>query len=136
MITTEPASENDVAEIKSIADNRENKYYLGFTNRAILSASIAQSELHIARINGKIVGFIRWHKRNDEWITVYEICVDESHRRQGIGRQLMSAIGTGPVRLKCHSGNPAVHFYKRLGFKTATTEITKGGRQLDFLIRY
>lgn len=135
MIAIDIASENDIHGVKSIADLRANKRYLGFTNRAILGASIAKLELHVARINNKVVGFIRWHRRRDGWTTVYELCVDESYRRQGIGQQLMSVVGTGPVKLKCHSDNPAIRFYKYLGFKVVSIEITKGGKCLDFLTR-
>ena len=133
MVTIELASENDIPGIKRIADIRSNKRYLGWTNRAILGGSIGKSELHVARLDGNIVGFIRWHRRKDDWTTVYELCVDESYRKQGIGQQLMSVAGTGPIKLKCHSNNLAIQFYQRLGFKIISTEITKGGKQLDFL---
>lgn len=134
MVAIEPASECDIPGIKRIADIRANKRYLGWTNRAILGMSIAKSELHVARLNGEIVGFIRWHRRMDGWTTVYELCVDEPYRKQGVGQQLMSVVGNGPVKLKCHSSNPAIQFYQRLGFKVISTEVTKGGKRLDFLI--
>ena len=127
--------EHDIPGIKRIADIRANKRYLGWTNRAILGESIKKSELHVAQLDGTVIGFIRWHRRKDGWTTVYELCVDEPYRKQGIGQQLMCVTGTGPVKLKCHSSNPAIHFYKRLSFKVISTEVTKGGKQLDFLIR-
>ena len=135
MVTIEFASEHDIPGIKRIADIRANKRYLGWTNRAILGESIKKSELHVAQLDGTVIGFIRWHRRKDGWTTVYELCVDEPYRKQGIGQQLMCVTGTGPVKLKCHSSNPAIHFYKRLSFKVISTEVTKGGKQLDFLIR-
>lgn len=133
LITIRPAGESDIPEIKKIAD--ANKRYLGFTKGVILVASIAKTELHVAVLEKRIVGFIRWHKRRDDWITVYELCVDETYRKQGIGRKLMDAIGNGLVKLKCHFDNPAMQFYKRLGFKVVSSEITKGGKKLDFLTR-
>lgn len=133
MVAIELSSECDIPGIKRIADIRANKRYLGWTNRAILGMSIAKSELHVARLDGKVIGFIRWHRRRDGWTTVYELCVDEPYRKQGIGQQLMSVVGTGSVKLKCHSGNPAIQFYQRLGFEIRSTEITNGGKQLDFL---
>lgn len=135
MIAIELASEKDIPGVKNIADIKANKRYLGFTNRATLGASILKQELHVARTDNKVIGFIRWHRRRDGWTTVYELCVDESYRKQGIGQQLMRVAGTGPVKLKCHSDNPAIYFYKRLGFKIMSTEITKGGKHLDFLTR-
>jgi ribosomal protein S18 acetylase RimI-like enzyme len=135
MVTIELASEHDIPRVKHIADIRTNKRYLGWVNRARLGESIRKSELHVARLDDIVIGFIRWHRRKDGWTTVYELCVDESHRKLGIGQQLMCITGTGPVKLKCHSSNPAIHFYKRLGFKVVSTEITKGGKQLDFLTR-
>lgn len=129
-----PANENDIPEVKKIAD--ANKRYLGFTKRVILGASIVKTELHVAVLEKRIMGFIRWHKRRDGWTTVYELCVDETHRNQGVGKKLMmDVIGHGPAKLKCHSDNPAIQFYKRLGFKIVSSEITKGGKKLDFLTR-
>lgn len=128
-----PAREKDIPYIEKIF--KANKRYLGFTKRVIMGVSIAKTELHIAVIRNKIIGFIRWHRRRDGWSTVYELCVDESNRRRGVGRKLMEVIGSGPAKLKCHSQNPALCFYNKLGFKTVSNEITKGGLKLDFLIR-
>lgn len=133
MIAIRPAREKDIPHIEKIF--KANKRYLGFTKRVIMGASIAKTELHVAVIKNKIVGFIRWHRRRDGWSTVYELCVDESCRLRGVGRKLMRVVGLGPTKLKCHSENSALHFYNKLGFKTVSNEITKGGLKLDFLIR-
>lgn len=127
------ASESDIPEVKKIAD--ANKRYLGFTKRVILGVSILKTELHVAVLEKHIVGFIRWHKRRDDWTTVYELCVGEACRKQGVGKKLMDVIGNGPAKLKCHSNNPAIQFYKRLGFKIVSSEITKGGKKLELLTR-
>ncbi len=133
MIFIRSAREKDILAIKKIAD--ANKRYLGFTKRVILGGSIAKAELHVAVTRRHVVGFIRWHKRRDGWTTVYELCVDELYHSHGAGRKLMGVIGDGPAKLKCHSDNPAIQFYNHLGFKTISTEITKGGKKLDFLTR-
>lgn len=133
MITVRAAHERDIPQIKKIAD--ANKRYLGFTVRAILGSSIAKGELYVALIGNKIIGFIRWHRRKDGWTTVYELAVDEGHRKQGVGKKLMEIVGQGPAKLKCHTTNPAICFYTKLGFGVQSTEITKGGKSLDFLTR-
>lgn len=125
--------EKDIPQIKKIAD--ANKNYLGFTIRAILGASMKKAELHVAEINGHIVGFIRWHKRKDGWTTVYELAIDEKYRRKGVGRILIAMLGSGPIKLKCHTANPAIQFYNRLNFKTTGTELSKGGKSLDLMIK-
>lgn len=133
MVVIRPAREEDIPHIEKIF--KANKKYLGFTKRVIMGVSIAKTELHVAVIKNKVVGFIRWHKRRDGWSTVYELCVDEFYRRWGIGRRLMRVIGSGPAKLKCHSKNPAMFFYKKLGFKKLSNEVTKGGLKLSFLTR-
>lgn len=133
MISIRLAEEKDMPEIKKIANT--NRRYLGFTKRVALGDSIAKSELSVAVSGKEIVGFISWHKRRDAWTTVYKLCVNELHRRHGIGKKLMEVIGSGPAKLKCHSDNPAIQFYNHLGFKTVGIEITKGGKKLDFLTR-
>ena len=133
MVVIRLACEGDIPYIEKIF--KANKRYLGFTKRVIMGVSIAKTELHVAVIKNRVVGFIRWHRRRDGWSTVYELCVDESCRGRGIGRRLMKVIGLGPAKLKCHSKNPAMLFYKKLGFKKVSNEITKGGFKLSFLTR-
>ncbi len=131
MVFLRGAQEKDIPAIKRIAD--ANKRFLGFTKNPALKESAARSELHVALIGREVAGFIRWHKRRDGWITIYEICVSESRRNQGIGKKLMEVVGQGPARVKCHSDNPALLFYDRLGFKKVDFETTRAGRRLDCL---
>jgi len=82
-----------------------------------------------------VAGFIRWHKRRDGIITIYDLCVAGGFRRRNIGQQLVSALGDNYLRLKCHRDNPACDFYKRLGFEIIGLYISKGGRKLNVLER-
>ncbi|MBI2674428.1 MAG: GNAT family N-acetyltransferase [Candidatus Yanofskybacteria bacterium] len=127
------AEEKDIPQIKKIAD--ADKKCLGFISRAWLGASIAKEELHIAVLDGEVVGFIRWHKRRDGMITIYDLCVAERFRRKNIGQQLVSVLGDSYLRLKCHQDNPARDFYKRLGFEVVGLETSKGGRKLNIFER-
>lgn len=133
MVLLRLGSAEDIPQIKKIADS--NKRYLGFTVRAIISDAITKGELHVATLEAVIIGFVRWHKRRDGWVTIYEIVVDDQFRKQGVGRMLMRVIEGSPARLKCHSKNPATDFYHRLGFETISTELSRGGKQLEILTR-
>lgn len=104
---------DDIPEIKKIAD--QNKKEIGFILKPIIEASAKTNELFVAFYQNRVAGFIRWHKRQDGWSTVYEICVDQKFRRIGIGRRLMARIPK-PIQLKCPIDNEFNRFYRRLGF--------------------
>ncbi|MDP3726178.1 MAG: GNAT family N-acetyltransferase [bacterium] len=133
MFTVRLAYEGDIPQIKKISN--QNRRFLGFTVQAIWRSSITRKELYVATSDKNVIGFIRWYLRKDGWTTVYELAVDEGYRRQGIGKKLMEVAGMGPVKLKCHSANPAKSFYRALGFEIQSTEISKTGKPIDFLTR-
>ena len=133
MVLIRLAEEKDISQIKQITD--ADKKWLGFVSRAWLGASIAKEKLHVAVFGDEIVGFIRWHKRRDGVITIYDLCVAKRFRRRNIGQQLVSALGDNYLRLKCHQDNPACDFYKRLGFEVTGLHTSKGGRKLNVLER-
>ncbi len=57
--------------------------------------------------------------------SLFAIIVDEAHRGQGVGKQLLEALMSLGVEqfhlellhLEVYEGNPAIHLYERLGFQ-------------------
>lgn len=113
------AHAGDIQAIKRITNQYKNE--LGFVNSAALAESADRHELHIAEYNRLIVGFVRWHKRQDGVSTIYEIAVDRQHTGNGIGRALLCAVPE-PTRLKCTVENRANAFYSAAGFTHDGTE--------------
>lgn len=78
----------------------------------------------------KIIGAVILNKTGmsvyiPENILVY-IAVDSTYRGQGIGKKLMQqaiAVTQGNIALHCEPDNPALHLYKKLGFKNKYLEM-------------
>ncbi|MCK9345272.1 MAG: GNAT family N-acetyltransferase [Candidatus Pacebacteria bacterium] len=120
MVNVRIAYPEDLPAIKKIAD--ANKKEIGFIVRPIFEESIQNQELFVAcKLNGEIVGFVRWHHRRDEWNTVYEICVRNDSRRDGIGKLLLAQIPK-PIQLKCPVDNASNKFYEHIGFSLISKE--------------
>ncbi len=121
------AKTEDLDAVKSLAD--ANRIALGFVLRPSLAVSIQKGWLLVAERNGRIIGFIHYRHRKDAQTTVYQICVDQLWRGQGIGRTLMqtllnesASMGQTVVRLKTPADIPANRFYQALGFQLIDTE--------------
>ncbi len=124
--------ESDINSIKRLVDR--NRHHLGFTMRSYLGSSIAASELNIFKFKDsrKIFGFVRWHKRRDGWVTLYQICVATEYRGCGIGGELLDSLPKGPIRLKCHHDNrSATNFYRKHRFKVKGSSKTPAGKKLN-----
>ena len=109
----------DIDEVQLLA--RKNSKALGFVRRASLEEAIQRRGLWVAFVNLEVVGFITFRKRRDLVSTVYELCVAEAYRNQGIGRLLLKT-STVPIVLKCPQDLPANEFYQRAGFVLERTE--------------
>jgi len=110
-----------IGQIKLIADKHRPE--LGFHSHQTFTDSSAKSELLVAKINGKVQGFVRFHHRRDHLTTLYEIATAPDVRSKGVGRQLVEALvsdchgaGSRCIRLFCPAELPANQFYENLGF--------------------
>jgi len=127
---------SDLDALKSIAD--AHKHELGFVLRPALADSINRGQVLIAENSAGPIGFVEYRHRRDEQTTLYHIAVSPDHRRQGIGRRLMTALADDArrhdkifIQLKCPAGLPANRFYARLGFQHLLTE---NGRRRPLLV--
>jgi GNAT superfamily N-acetyltransferase len=79
-------------------------------------------------------GFCHWHLRRDGQITIREIIVLPTRRRQGIGaamlEQLKRVEGASSIFAKCPHDLDANRWYYALGFTDEGTETTKSGRRI------
>jgi ribosomal protein S18 acetylase RimI-like enzyme len=111
---------SDIEAIKAIADM--NKQELGFVTKPAFLFGIQKGWLLVAEDND-VIGFLHYRHRRGVQTTVYEICVTQDYRGQGIGRMLITALlqecqerGKAYIKLKAIAGLPANGFYQHLGF--------------------
>ena len=122
------ASRSALPNIKRIATN--NKDSLGFLSSAKIKDAIDRHNLLTIYDGDRVLGFVIYRHRKRDWqTTLYDICVDEAWRNQGLGRQLIEALKTecqnqqrAFIQLKCPIDLAANSFYKHLGFHHMGTE--------------
>lgn len=104
-----------VSRIKEITDN--NSKQLGFITRGSVIESIKNKELIIKEYENKIVGLCKYHKRQDNWTTIYDIVVQEKYRRMGFGYEMINYLLNKKhcIKLKCPVDLKANKFYKQIG---------------------
>jgi ribosomal protein S18 acetylase RimI-like enzyme len=110
----------DIKPIASLAFKYQKE--LGFLRDVVIKEHILSGEI-VAYRNPEIIGFCLYHFVRKGYITVYDICVDDRFRGQGIGRQLLSAVRRiAPVKLKITQDNIANKFYEKVGGRLLTVE--------------
>ncbi len=90
----------------------------------------------VAEMDRAVVGFVNVHFRvffryGDLVATVDELCVDEGHRDQGIGAELMGTViaicrqrGAHHIELTTNKRREAaLRFYQRLGFEVTSHKL-------------
>jgi ribosomal protein S18 acetylase RimI-like enzyme len=119
--TIRKAEQKDLDSIKAIAD--ANKDAIGFVLRPALAEAIGQGWVLVAEGNGQLIGFANYRHRQDQQTTLYEICVAEDYRGNGVGRALLDTLvkeshrlGKTIIRLKCPADSRANDFYDSLAF--------------------
>jgi len=101
-----------------------DSYYRLLNDDSFTSSFVAEMEDENGRPN--IVGFVIFHIAADA-SEIYNIAVENSHARSGIGRELMSAAIHESGRRKAvkivlevrKSNNPAINFYLKFNFTIA-----------------
>ena len=99
-----------------------------------LRSAIEDSSTHIRVFErkGEIIGFF-WTEPMKDFLELLEIHVAPPHQGKGIGGQMMREMeqlakeeGFDEVRLWVFKENPAVSFYKRLGYNIISEDFEKG----------
>ncbi len=118
---------SDLDEIKTLAD--AHKTELGFILRPALAKSIHKDELLVVANSKGLIGFVDYHYRNDEQITLYNIVIAPKYRRQGIGSRLVQSLVNEAkerekrhILLKCPAELDANKFYEALDFQLSKVE--------------
>lgn len=116
---------------KILAD--ANRHIFGFITRGAFQDAFQAGTLIVATRNNGVVGFIRYHHRKrDLQTTLYDICVVESERGRGIGKQMIASLidccrnsNRAAILLKCPSHLAANAFYEKNGFSRVDTIMGK-----------
>lgn len=128
------AMEEEIGAIKALVD--AHKQELGFVTRPALLESIRRGELLVCReTQGTIAGIVHFRLRKDDQVTLYNLVVLPSHRRNGIAHRLVDALSDLAkehrkqfIVLRCPELLSANSFYQHYGFKLATQEEGKHRR--------
>ncbi len=121
------ATLQDLEAIKQIAD--ANREAIGFVLQPALAQNIQRGWVLVAEKDGVVIGFASYRHRRDEQTTLYEICVAEGYRGNGVGTALLEALidesrqlGKCYLRLKCPASSLANAFYAGLAFERVGKE--------------
>ncbi len=132
-VVIEKAVTSDIDRLKAIADIHRTE--LGFVRKPALLEAIDRSEVFIAKYNQSIIGFLKYHHRQDKQTTLYTIVVMTEYRRQGIGKALIGALIEDArilnkyfILLKCPVDLKANQFYKALEFSLDDIQLGKHRR--------
>lgn len=132
-IVINKAKIENIKAIKEIADG--NRKGIGFLREAALKQSIEMGEVFVAKYQDKIIGFQTYHHRKKDYqTTLYQKCVTQEYRRQGVGRKLVDSVvdesrkkGRKYILVKCPVDLEANEFHNSYGFSLIKTE--KGKRR-------
>lgn len=120
-----------ITKIKSLADQHRSE--LGFHSRQAFIDSSQKKELLVAKVDGQVKGFVRFHHRRDNQTTLYEIATAPDARTKGAGRRLVEAVisdcrkvGSRCITLSCPVELPANNFYETLGFTSLSRRSSPG----------
>ena len=118
-----PASTKDCQAIYALYQNEK---WISFTEEKVTSLfSTNLSHYLVVEGNQKILGFARY--LTDEVMTTFlaEIIIDKSHRRKGLGQQLIEEIHKKYPLTRIELISEADGFYQAVGFKPVGTGFRK-----------
>lgn len=97
----------------------KNTDLLGPPFPAAIREALLKNEVLKVIDNNVLVGFCNFHKlKDDSQVTVYEICVDESARGKGYGKEMVQYLYDKfkiPIVAKCVKDSTAEAFWKKVG---------------------
>lgn len=109
------ATHADISACDAIA--RQYPKELAFVRKVSLQRGVENHSLHVAIIDNQVVGFVLYHRRRDDWQTIYDLAVHKNYSGIGIGRNLLYSVEC-PIRLKVKADNEtAIRFYKNAGMQ-------------------
>lgn len=124
-----PATESDICSIKNLVDNHRAEF--GFIPRAAFQEAVPKKWILVAKGWDTLLGFVRFRHRRDRITSIYELLVEKSARRKGVGTLLVHsladnarALGQREIVLKCPIELSANDFYSAIGFHLV--EVHKG----------
>ncbi len=104
-------------------------------------ASVKERQLYVAKLNGVTVGYVLLKLRDYDFpghvrrkvMLVDELCVEESCRSQGIGKQMMADVHALARAFRCTDlqlgvypqNDAAVSFYQKCGFQIRSIDMQK-----------
>ena len=118
-----PASTNDFQAIYALYQNEK---WMSFTEEKVTSLfSTNLSHYLVLEENQKILGFARY--LTDEVMTTFlsEIIIDKSHRRKGLGQQLIEEIHKKYPLTRIELISEIDGFYRSISFKPVGTGFRK-----------
>ena len=88
---------------------------LGRVHFSSLQDGVDKNELLVYELDNKVVGFVLFHKRIKDQVTVvYDVAVHKDYLRREIAKELFDRLSK-PIFLKCKESSEANLFYKKLG---------------------
>ena len=121
-----PASLKDLRALKLLADR--HKLELGFVLAPALQEGITNGQVYIIKRSSQVLAFVHFRHRRDAVTKIYQICVDCSAQRKGLGMAMLEAVrkdalqrGQVEITLMCPTDLLAKGFYKRMGFSLLQT---------------
>lgn len=136
------ATLDDVVDVKKIAD--QHRHALGFLPKPVFSDSVKRHSLLVAVSEGHLVGFVRYnHRKRGTETAIYDICVADDYKRQGIGRGLVESLidecrknDRVSIMLRCPEDLPANQFYERIGFENNGVEMGRRRKLVTWRLRF
>lgn len=124
---------------------RRNTKNLGFIPEKAYFEAIIRNRIRLwwEETYEEIVGFI-YYGCKDEYTTIYQICVHEDFRRQGIAKELLLSVESDPtttktthIKLRCREDIKGNAFWIATGFELIDQEDeeNEAGKRMNCYIR-